>query len=345
MSEQPLELLFIPQPGTQAHASSLLVVSETLFLVSWFAGSHEGAFDSTIHVLRVDGDQRILSSIFEDDDLPHWNPVLSVGPDGDVCLFFKRRWRIDEWTTWMCRSHDGGLSWSEPLELVTGDDTGGRGPVRQAPVLVGDLWMAAGSVEKWDPALWDCFVDISPDRGQSWESVPIPLNHHGIRGAGCIQPCLVVLPDQGLVALTRSTAGTVFRSATRNPFDWPELRPVQLPNSNSGIAAVALPDGRIVVCHNLGSADWGPRSSLVLSYSGDEGVTWSTERVIVGASEQQQENIPDGADGRPQGAAVTGVITSGADEFSYPSMVVVGPELWVTYTWQRRSIAMAKIAW
>ena len=30
-------------------------------------------------------------------------------------------------------------------------------------------------------------------------------------------------------------------------------------------------------------------------------------------------------------------------EFSYPSTRVVGDELWVTYTWQRRGIALTRV--
>lgn len=324
-----MTLLFEPVTGGQVHASTLLHLGPD-FLVAWFAGSHEGAANSTVHVYSSNGGR--IRAIAPDDPLPHWNPVLAHGPDGRIWLVFKRGWRIDEWSTWVCHSVDDGRSWSAPAELVPGDRTGGRGPTRQAPLLVDGLWLAPGSVEVWDPPRWDSFIDVSDDAGRTWARTLLPLDHDAIRGAGCIQPCMLQLPGGELVVLTRSTAGAVFRSATRDPRRWPALEPTSLPNNNSGIAAVVLPDGRIVCCHNDATEDWGARSRLVLSVSDDGGVSWDCAGVVVDGG--------DAAGGAPAGAAATGVITSGDGEYSYPCLQVVGDELWTTFTWQRRSIAL-----
>lgn len=325
--------LFAPVDGVQVHASTLLPVGLD-FLVAWFAGSHEGAANSTVQIFSSrDG---LVRAVAPEDPQPHWNPVLAHGPDGHVWLFFKRGLRIDEWTTWVCHSADDGRTWSAPTELAPGDRSGGRGPTRQAPMMVDGLWLAPGSVEVWDPPRWDSFIDISDDAGRTWERVELPLRH-AIRGAGCIQPCLVQLPDGELVVLTRSTAGAVFRSATRDPRRWPALEPTSLPNNNSGIAAVVLPDGRIVCCHNDATEDWGSRSRLLLSVSGDGGVTWEGAGVIIDGGDGAAGEVASGA---PVGAAATGVVTSGEGEYSYPCLQVIGDELWTTYTWQRRSIAL-----
>ncbi|GAB3810794.1 exo-alpha-sialidase [Tessaracoccus terricola] len=332
-----MTLLLEPTAGVQVHASTLLVTASGHYVVAWFAGSHEGAADSTIHVLS--SDDGAVRPIAPQDAVPHWNPVLAAGPDGATWLFYKRGHRIDEWTTWRCTSTDGGRTWSPPAELVSGDASGGRGPVRQAPVQVGELWVAPGSVEVWEPPRWDCFMDVSADAGRTWRQVRLPLDHDAVRGAGCIQPTLVALPDGTLVTLTRSSAGAVFRSVTRDPCSWPGLRPTTLPNNNSGIAAVGLADGRIVACHNDATDDWGARSRLVLSVSDDAGETWRQVRVVVDGA-GGDASAPTGA---PAGAAVTGVVTTGDGEYSYPAMQVVGDELWVSYSWQRRSIALERI--
>lgn len=339
------QLLFPPEPGVQVHASSLLVLDNSDFLVAWFAGSHEGASDTTIRVMRWVGAETTIIDVAPQDDLPHWNPVLACGPDGALWLFFKRGWRINEWTTWVCRSDDRGLRWTAPREMIPGDNSGGRGPVRQAPLRSGDLWIAPGSVEQWETPRWDCFMDVSADRGQTWERVEIPLDHASVPGAGCIQPCLLESPDGTLVALARSTAGAVFRSATKTPYSWPPLEPIDLPNNNSGIAAVALPDGRVVACHNEATADWGARSTLVLSQSHDAGLTWERMHMVVEGSAALMDNSSSPADGSPTSASASGVVTSGDAEFSYPSMALVGPEFWLTYSWQRRSIALVRVRW
>lgn len=333
------QLLAPETPGVQVHASSLLVLGDDSYLVVWFAGAHEGAADSRIHVLRCTGSTTSVAVIAADDDQPHWNPVLAHGPGERLWLFFKRGWRIDRWSTWVCHSSDNGHTWTAPSELVPGDTTGGRGPVRQAPLRRGNLWLAPGSVEVWEPPRWDCFVDISADEGRTWQRVDIPLDHDGLRGAGCIQPCLVELPDGSLVVLARSTEGAVYRSVTQDPYSWPQLEPVGLPNNNSGLAAVALPDGRILACHNAAGQDWGARSTLLVSESADSGRTWRLLAALV-----DDPAAGDGErDGAPSGAAATGVITSGEGEHSYPSLAVSAGELWVTWTWQRRSIALTRV--
>nr|WP_269452226.1 sialidase family protein [Tessaracoccus coleopterorum] len=302
-------------------------------LFAWFAGPHEGHPETGITVMRAAGRPTPLAP---DDRVPHWNPVLADGPDGSVWLFYKRGHRIDSWETWVTRSHDGGRTWESPAPLIAGDTTGGRGPTRQAPLPLGGLWLAPGSVESWDPARWDCFIDATHDGGGSWVRHPIPLEHRGLRGAGCIQPTLVPGRRTRLVALARSTEGSVYRSATDDPADWPALQPTGLPNNNSGIAAVVLPDGRIWCAHNDASGDWGARSRLIVSSSEDDGLTWRPVTVL-------EEGAPGEADGSPAAASATGVVTDGAGEYSYPAMIVVGPEVWVTYSWQRRSIALVRL--
>ncbi|MDO5533663.1 MAG: sialidase family protein [Propionibacteriaceae bacterium] len=324
-----------PGGAPQSHASSLLVIDHVA-LVAWFGGAREGANDTRIVVARGD-----LNGIFDAPvivapaPVPHWNPVLAEGPDGRVWLFFRRGPRIDTWTTWVCHSSDGGESWSDPVELVPGDTTGGRGPVRQAPVWFGDTWIAPGSVEVWsEPTIWDSFLDLSCD-GRSWRRIPLPLDHDGIRGAGSIQPALVIGSRGQLVAFTRSTGGWTLRSETDDPERWPALQPCALPNNNSGLAAVTLPDGRLACVHNTSNEDWGSRGTLVVSVSSDDGVSWAPGVTL--------EDAGTGAGGRPSTAAASGVVTSGEGEFSYPCALVVGDELWVTYTWQRRGIALARV--
>ncbi|WP_152024723.1 exo-alpha-sialidase [Tessaracoccus flavescens] len=274
----------------------------------------------------------------------HWRPMSRcrtgtrssrTRPTAEIWLFFKRGHTIDAWTTWVGRSEDCGRTWSELAELVPGDTSGGRGPVRQSPLRIDDAWLAPGSVELWDPPTWDCFIDASTDGGVTWRRTPVPLDHATLRGAGCIQPALVPGTGARLVMLTRSTEGRVFRGATDDPTDWPPLTPTTLPNNNSGIAAVALPDGRIWCAHNEASGDWASRSRLVISSTSDDGLTWQRVTVL-------EDGVAEG-DGTPVTAAATGVVTDGVGEFSYPAMVVVGDEVWLTWSWQRRSIAFERL--
>lgn len=354
-----------PRGARQSHASTLLDLTGGQFLIAWFAGSHEGASDTRIWLTHGRPESFAEPRVVGDAPGPHWNPVLAHGPDGRIWLFFRRGPSIDSWTTWVCHSGDGGHTWDAPAELVPGEPS--RGPVRQAPVHYRDWWVAPGSMEVWEPTpTWDCLVDLTRD-GHHWQSAAVPLDHQAIRGAGAIQPALIPGRTGQLIMLTRSSGGRVLRSATDDPRTWPPLEPCALPNNNSGLAAVALPDGRIACVHNPATDDWGARCPLVAAISSDEGHTWqhwatleNGQEPLAGAapgrapapasgtgsapaSRAAQDNRAPQNAGAPQAAAATGVVTSGVGEYSYPSAVVVDDVLWVSYSWQRQGIALAQI--
>ena len=107
----------------QCHAST---VSPDGRVAAWFAGTREGTPDNRIVVWRA-GSTTVLDTGYQ---VAHWNPVLADGPDGLLWLFCKVGARISEWITLGTRSADGGGTWEPARELVQGDTSGGRGPVR-----------------------------------------------------------------------------------------------------------------------------------------------------------------------------------------------------------------------
>lgn len=313
--------------GGQCHASTVAVAGGRP-VVAWFAGTREGAPDNRIHVTG--------SGVLDTGrDVAHWNPVLAPGPDGMLWLFCKVGARISEWVTLVTRSPDGGATWEPVRELVPGDRSGGRGPVKNPPLVTpAGLWLAPASVEEWGTRpRWSPFVDVSADAGRTWERAPIPVDRAGLRGAGHIQPALWQGPA-GPVALMRSTEGRAHRSGSPDGGrTWTAAVPTGLPNGNSGLSAVALPSGAVACVHNPSDRDWGPRCPLVVSVSRDDGWTW--RQVLV---------LDDGAD--PAGGFAPGdggVLTSGAGEYSYPTAVLDGDRLLVSHTWQRRGIVLAEV--
>lgn len=341
----------------QAHASTVLRVAGAV-LVAWFAGTREGTPDNQIWLARRDdGHDRWQGTVpLTDEPVAHWNPVLAAAPDGDVWLFYRTGARISSWRTDVRRSADGGRTWSAPVELVPGD-SGGRGPVKNPPLLLEDgTWLAPGSVERWDgqPA-WDSFVDVSTDGGASWTMSPIPLSRTGLTGAGVIQPALWRSRD-AVHALMRSTEGRAFRSTSRDGGrTWSPAVPTSLANNNSALTVVALPDGRVACVHNPVAGDWAARCPLAVSVSEDAGLSW-VERVVIEDGETKIEPDPGpsphhshGERNRAPGfvAGDRGVLTTGIREFSYPSATLDGASgaahLLVTYTWQRRGVVAARL--
>jgi predicted neuraminidase len=336
---------------TQAHASTVVRIGGAT-LAAWFAGTREGTPDNQIWLSRrADGGAGWSAPVaLTGEPVAHWNPVLAPGPDGALWLFYKQGARISGWVTWVRRSVDGGGTWGTPAELVPGD-VGGRGPVRNPPLLLADgTWLAPGSVERWEGrGQWECFVDRSTDSGRTWAASPVPLDRSALRGAGVIQPALWQA-DGEVHALMRSTEGRAFAShSSDGGRTWSVAAPTALANNNSALAVVALPDGRVACVHNPVSGNWAARCPLSVSVSDDDGRTW-TERLAVEDGRTPFDADPALAPQPPSGermfdAGDGGVLTSGVGEYSYPSATLDldHAELVVTYSWQRRGIVEARV--
>lgn len=308
------------RPFPQCHASTVLPVAGGSFLVAWFGGTHEKHDDVGIWLSKGTPGKwsapREVAKLRED---PHWNPVLFRKDSNEVILYFKVGKTIDEWETWYMTSRDDGETWSEAKELVAGDK-GGRGPVRNKPLLLSNgALLAPASNEK--KGVWNAFVDRSEDGGTTWTaSAFVPLNRDSFPGEGVIQPALWESQPGHVHMLLRSSAGVICRSDSEDyGKTWSLVYKTSLPNPNSGIDLTKLANGTLVLIFNRDSSNWGARHPISLAVSKDNGKTWPV--------------ITDLEKG------------SGDDEFSYPSVVSLGDTVALTYTWKRQRIAfrMAKI--
>ena len=320
-------------PG-QCHASTVCRTPSG-YVVAWFQGDHEGADNSQVWVTRGDGPTWAPPRVVSAGLGPCWNPVLHVQETGRLLLYFKVGTTISTWATYLSHSTDEGLTWSDPTPLVPGD-RGGRGPVRTSPVRLASGRLVAGaSTERWGQSpRWDAFVDLSDDDGLTWRRTPdIALDHDRFPGAGIIQPTLWQGPDRTIHLLARSTSGHLVASASTDDGEtWCPGTPSSVPNNNSGVSACAWGD-RVFLAHNPVSGDWASRAPLVVSASDDDGTTWRPWQTL----EDRLDDVEDGG----YLPADSGVATSGANEFSYPSLIATPDGLAVTYTWQRRGITLA----
>ncbi len=302
------------KPFPQCHASTLVRMAPGQFMVAWFGGTREK--DDDVGIWLSQGNPQQWSDpveIAKIRDDPHWNPVLFQSPEGKVYLFFKVGKTIDLWETWYMTSEDAGKTWTAPTELVKGDK-GGRGPVRNKPIVLSDgTWLAGASNE--NNKVWNAFVDRSEDGGKIWESTGfIPLDRNKIQGEGVIQPTLWESEPGKVHMLIRSSAGYICRSDSEdNGKTWSPAYTTDLPNPNSGIDLTQLEDGTLALAYNPASDNWGTRAPLTIAVSYDNGKTWP--RAL---------NIEEGGKD---------------DEFSYPAIISFGDTIAATYTWQREKIA------
>ncbi|MFT3705443.1 MAG: exo-alpha-sialidase [Agriterribacter sp.] len=283
------------------------------FLAAWFGGTKEGTDDVAIWLVKgKPGAWSEPVKIAKLRDDAHWNPVLFQSPEGKVFLFFKVGKKIPSWETWLKTSDDNGQTWTDAKELIAGDK-GGRGPVRNKPIVLSNgTWIAGASHEE---GAWNAFADISKDQGKTWTaSSYIVLDRTTLKGKGVIQPTLWESSPGKVHMLLRSSAGAIYRSDSEDYGQtWSAAYPAGLPNPNSGIDLTKLPDGTLVLAYNPDASNWGSRSPLSLAISFDNGKTWP--------------KIMDIETGKKE------------DEFSYPAVISYGDTIAVCYTWKRKNIA------
>lgn len=309
----------------QCHASTLVQAADGSLLCAWFGGTEEKNPDVSVWMSTLDGD--IWSKpvrAAKVDETAHWNPVLFRDGEDILHHFFKVG--VDEihWKTWRAFSRDNGATWSDAVELVAGD-VGGRGPVKNKPILLSDgSWLAPASIEykKADREIWKAFADRSEDRGKTWQrsedfAKPTPRDEKQDRrfgGVGAIQPTFWESEPGQVHALLRTGAGTVWRCDSEDGgLTWGPYEVTHLPNNNSGLDALRLEDGRVVLIYNPVGENWGARTPLDISVSSDNGQTWETIAHL--------EDDPD--------------LES---EYSYPAIVETEDGIAVCYTWKRERI-------
>lgn len=321
-------------PTEFCHASTIVKLRDGGLMCCWFGGSHEGEADVAIYAARKEANGHWSTPVkLADGAEANWNPVLFYRADGTLILFYKEGQKIAAWRTMVMLSQDDGNSWSEPRELVVGDVSGGRGPVRNKPIrLESGRILAGGSTEH---GIWQAFADISEDEGHTWKkSAPIAItdlqyetgertaesdiavSQQSFYGRGVIQPSLWQSDDGHVHMLLRSSEGYIYRADSEDEGgSWTAAHPLELPNNNSGLDLVRLADGRIFLVCNPVAANWGLRSPLTLFLSEDDGVTWN--------------KLLD--------------LETESAEFSYPAIIADGEELYISYTYKRENIAVVRI--
>ena len=169
------------------------------------------------------------------------------------------------------------------------------------------------------------------NRGRKSDRITIPENLYGdavdskipkeVPGSndwkftsGIIQPSVISLGGKHLRLYARSTArmGKICVAASSDAGKtWTQARPLDLPNPNSGLDAVRLKDGRVVLIYNHTNSG---RTPLNLAVSKD-GEHFKMFAVL--------ENEPG--------------------EYSYPAIIQGGDgSLYMTYTWNRKKIKFVK---
>jgi predicted neuraminidase len=321
------EFIFTSAPFASCHASTLVELRTGGFLAAWFGGKEEGAPDVAIWGSRRAGGQ--WSAPFEmvrELHVPTWNPVLFYTGDRRLWLYYKFGPSPQTWAAGRRWSGDDGKTWSAPEHLPAGL----YGPIRAKPLVRESGTIVSGtSVESYHT--WAVWIERSTDSGATWTRIgPITVprraqtaqpggtdsgSEERDQAYGIIQPSVVSLGGKHLRLYARSTS-LIGKICTADSFDagvtWTQARPIDLPNPNSGLDALTLRDGRVVLVFNNSDSQ---RTPLDLAISNDG------ERFRVFLT---LENQPG--------------------EYSYPALIQ-GRDgaLRITYTWNRKRICYVRV--
>lgn len=322
------EFICNPLPTPNCHASTVLPLPDGTVISAWFGGTKEGTGDVNIwYSLRDENGWGKPHALSCSKSLPHWNPVLFLKENGDVVLFFKVGKQIYSWRTFFSVSSDGGKTFSKPEELVKGDRSDGRGPVKNKCIRLSNGRILAPA--SYENNGWNCFVDISDDDGATWRKTPkikteqaVPMfnrqNKYTSNLIPMIQPTLWESSPGKIHMLTRTAVGRAYRSDSEDYGEtWCQAYRTDLLNNNSGLDVVKTPNGDLYLISNPVEENWGERSPLTLQKSTDNGATWETVLVL---EEEKKDS-----------------------EFSYPAIEYLDNALHITYTYERLNVAYWKI--
>jgi predicted neuraminidase len=317
---EPLkEAIFVPgsAPFAASHASTLVELKNGELMSAWFGGTAEGKSDVAIWgATRSRGKWSAPVELAREPETPCWNPVLFHTRDGKLWLYYKFGPSPQTWTGARKWSTDQGKTWSKVEHLPAGL----LGPIRAKPLILKDGTIVSGtSIEAYRS--WAAWIERSTDGGKTWAKIgpivpPIgpdkqpPGSSDWDNIDGIIQPSVVPLGKKHLRLYARSTAKTT-RVCVADSYDdgvtWTQARPLEVPNPNSGIDAVALSDGRVVLVYNDTTSGRTPLN-LAVSSDGEHFKMFYT-------------------------------LEESPGEYSYPAIIqAASGDLELTYTWNRRTI-------
>ena len=268
----------------KSHSATLAELPDGTLVAAWYAGSGEGAADVAIYLSRrgVDGAWSEPAAVMTRErvqaDLRRnvislGNPLLLPDDSGRLGLLFVSiaagRWSGSSMN--LAWSEDGGLTWGAARKLTMNPLSNLSALPRNPPArLVGGGWAVPVYEEflgKFPETLW-----LQPRRKDYSAAVSRVEG-----GVYVLQSALVPLAVDRAVSFFRD-----FRPARWMSASWSDdaggtcTKPAVtgLPNRDSGLCAIRLSDGAILMAFNDLSP--GKRENLRLALSEDEGRTWRT---------------------------------------------------------------------
>lgn len=305
------------------HVASLAEYAPGRLAVAWYGGSREGARDVAVLLSTretVSGTNTawspaapVVNQASAQRELGRFvkkvgNPLLVSDGGGRLQLLFVSI-AVGGWSGSslnLKQSDDGGGTWTPARRLVLSPFFNVSELVKNAPVRLFDGGFAVPVYQeclgKFPELLW---LEVPGAAAPATRSRPFG-------GRTAFQPALVPLDSRRAILLCR-TAGDrtdLFGSRTDDGGQhWSAPEPVGLPNPDSGIAAIRLSNGRLLLAFNDSTSG---RENLRLAVSDDGGANWKRAAIIAAEADA---------------------------EFSYPFLLQTSDGIiHLAYTWKRQAI-------
>lgn len=330
-SEPFKEEEFINEPGNmQVHAASIAELKDHTLAAVWYGGQYEGAPDTRIYFTtraRTPGASWALPVGIVDRDsasreLSRYikkigNPLIFTDQDDRLVLIYVSV-TVGGWSGSSLNikvSSDKGKTWSRSQRLTLSPFFNVSELVRNNPLRLTDggflVPLYHEFIGVFSELLWLC-----PGDGKQ---APIYYKTRLTWGTQYLQPAILGLTPGSAAAFYRSrrpNSHVALSLSADAGATWSAPQYIDLPNPGSGLNALSLSDGRILLAFNDSSTR---RDNLSLAVSNIEYKVPTehaehTERAVV------LENTP-------------------GEEFSYPYMLRASDgKIHLVYTWQRKRI-------
>ena len=314
--------------AASVHAASLIPLSDGNLRAFWFAGSREGAADVVILSSMLNTKTGnwseptvVMDRIAAEKGLSRYiaklgNPVPAWDTDGRLRLFFVTvsigGWAGSSISTIV--SNDEGINWERPNRLITSPFLNLSSLVKSPAIRFADGRLGLPSYHEFLGKFGE-FLRLDAHR--------VIDKRRMSSGRAGLQPLVFIESTEQATAFFRQarSAGPaqIPSSITHSAgYWWEQANDLILPNPNSAITGVQLPDGtRLLVLNDLAVG----RHRLVLLMATPQETRYSAWRLI--SVIEDDSNLP----------------IAERREFSYPFLTVTSNgDAHLVYTWDRKKI-------
>lgn len=354
---------------TQTHAASAIELADGRIRAFWFSGSREGASDVEIHSAVFDPARGLWGeeqSVVRREDTQLsllryvkklGNPVAGRAADGTLWLYYVTvslgGWAGSSITA--MTSADEGETWSPARRLITSPFLNISTLLKGAPILYSDGSMGL-------PVYHEFISKFAELLHLDKNGAVLDKQRLTAGGNGALQPVMLVKNSTDAVVLMRySGHDTPRRAITVATHDggqhWTAPAKSALLNPDAAVAALVLPDGRMLaVLNNLEQQ----RDALSLMISADGGSSWRTVYPLEDQVAERKQPLDEArylkiVQGLASNTDINAAIAPGEYvesamrqvcveqvchfEFSYPYMIQTRDgDIHLVYTWNRSFI-------